>query len=54
MIKKFIDKVIARMVAVDEDKTPLKLQKVKVDAEFKIPLLVKAKITGEFEMKKDK
>lgn len=52
MFKKIINKIIGRMVEVDQDSTPLKLRKVKMVAEFKIPFTLKTRIEGEFEIKK--
>lgn len=40
------------MVEVDQDSTPLKLRKVKMVAEFKIPFTLKTRIEGEFEIRK--
>lgn len=40
------------MIEVDKDSTPLKLRKLKMTGEFKIPFMLKTKIEGEFEIRK--
>ncbi len=50
---KIIEKTIKEMMTVNDDKKqPLKLKKIKMTAEFKIPFIAKGKIEGEFEIKK--
>ncbi len=47
-----IDKILQKIVKIDEDKTSLRLQGLKMLAEFKIPFITHIKIEADFKTKK--